>query len=50
MHVFETDQYRVSSALGILRFWHLALLAYLYLAEQRAPPLAAGADRSLTIG
>lgn len=48
--VFGTDQYQIRSAQGILRFWHLAFLGYLYLEEQRATLLAAGADPELTIG
>ena len=48
--VFGTDQYQIRSARGILRFWHLAFLAYLYLEEQRATLLAAGTNPALTIG
>jgi len=48
--VFGADHYQIRSAQGILRFWHLAFLGYLYLEEQRATLLAAGADPGLTIG
>jgi hypothetical protein len=48
--VFGTDQYQIRSAKGIVRFWHLGFLGYLYLEEQRATLGAEGADRELTIG
>lgn len=48
--VFGTDQYQIRSAKGILRFWHLGFLGYLYLEEQRAGLLAEGASPGLTIG
>ena len=47
---FGTDQYQIRSAQGILRFWHLGFLGYLYLDEQRAALLAEGAAGELTIG
>ena len=48
--VFGTDHYQIRSARGILRFWHLAFLAYLYLDQQRVRLRADGADPGLTIG
>jgi hypothetical protein len=47
---FGTDQYQIRSAKGLVRFWHLGFLGYLFLAEQRAALLAEGADGELTIG
>jgi hypothetical protein len=48
--IFGTDQYQLRSAQGVVRFWHLAFLAYCYLEEQRAALVAEGADPQLTIG
>jgi hypothetical protein len=48
--VFGTDQYQIRSAEGIVRFWHLAFLGYLFLEERRAALLAERADGELTIG
>lgn len=48
--VFGTDHYQLRSTKGLIRFWHLAFLAYCYLEEQRALLLAQGADPGLTIG
>lgn len=48
--VFGTDQYQIRSARGIVRFWHLGFLGYLYLEEQRAALLTEGTDGELTIG
>ena len=39
---FGTDHYQIRSAPGILRFWHLEFLGYLYLDEQRAALLTRG--------
>lgn len=48
--VFGTDQYQIRSAQGIVRFWHLAFLGYLYLEEQRAKRQAETSEPALTIG
>jgi len=48
--IFGTDHYQLRSTKGLLRFWHLAFLAYCYLEQQRALMLAQGADPGLTIG
>jgi hypothetical protein len=48
--VFGTDQYQLRSVKGLVRFWHLAFLAYCYLEERRAALLADGANPDLTIG
>jgi hypothetical protein len=47
---FGTDHYQIRSARGIVRFWHLAFLGYLYLDEHRAALRADGADPGLTVG
>jgi hypothetical protein len=47
---FGTDHYQIRSTTGILRFWHLAFLAYLYLEEQRTALRAPGPGPGLTIG
>ncbi len=47
---FGTDHYQIRSATGIVRFWHLAFLAYLYLEEQRAALRAPGPAPGRTIG
>lgn len=47
---FGTDHYQIRSATGIVRFWHLAFLGYLYLEEERQHrPVAAG-EPIMTIG
>jgi len=48
--VFGSDQYQIRSAKGIVRFWHLGLLGYLYLEEQRATLQADRTEPKLTIG
>lgn len=48
--VFGTDQYQLRSAQSLIRFWHLAFLAYCYLEEQRAALVAEDANPLLTIG
>lgn len=48
--VLGTDQYQLRSAQGLIRFWHLAFLAYCYLEGQRAALVAEGANPQLTIG
>lgn len=48
--LFGTDHYQLRSAKGLIRFWHLAFLAYCYLEEQRALLVAQGADLGMTIG
>jgi hypothetical protein len=48
--VFGTDHYQIRSAKGILRFWQLSFLGYLYLEQQRATLVAEGAHPKLSIG
>ncbi len=48
--VFGADQSQIHSAKGIVRFWPLGFLGYLFREEQRAALLAQGADGELTIG
>lgn len=48
--VFGTDHYQIRSAQGIVRFWRLAFLAYLYLEEQRTALPARDDEPRLTIG
>lgn len=45
-----SDHYQLRSAVGLLRFWHLAFLAYTYLEQQRALLLAQEGSPGLTIG
>lgn len=47
---FGIDHYQIRSAQGIVRFWHLAFLGYLYLEEERAKRQAATGEPELTIG
>jgi len=48
--VFGSDQYQIRSAQGIVRFWYLGFLGYLYLEEQRATLQTDSAEPELTIG
>lgn len=48
--VFGTDQYQLRSVEGLVRFWHLAFLAYCYLEEQRAALMPEQGSPRLTIG
>jgi hypothetical protein len=47
---FGTDHYQIRSALGIVRFWHLAFLGYFYLEEERMKRQAATNQPALSIG
>ena len=48
--VFGSDQYQIRSAQGIVRFWYMGFLGYLYLDEQRAILQADSVEPELTIG
>jgi hypothetical protein len=47
---FGTDHYQIRSAIGIVRFWHLAFLGYLYLEAERLKRPDAPGEPALTIG
>jgi Transposase DDE domain len=47
---FGTDHYQIRSAIGIVRFWHLAFLGYLYLEEERHKRPVTPGETAWTIG